>query len=562
MMSTDTMTDAPTATEPDHLDPGLTVPAFLRRACERAPDRTALIFEGEPWSFRRLADETARMQATLLGLGAGKGTRVGVLMGMRPEWVVASFAAMGIGAVAVPISTYEPAKQRHELLRQADVAILVLQDQMLRNAFLDDLLAEVPGLTATDGEPFDVRLPALRHVIHLGSDRSEGRLLAWSDALDRAPRLPDGYLDALQREIHPTDDALIIHTSGTSGTAKGVLHGHRGIAIQFDRLPGQFTITDEDVVWGSYPLFWSAGIAWVLGAGLAAGATVVLQERFERTEALDLIARHRVTVAHATPLQLDEMQEALGDHDADLSSLRILPRGRLADHLGMPHDAVFGGASLGLTETLTLAASIPWDAPVELRRTTHGRALPGTSLKIVDPDTGDTLGVGERGEIALKGTTLMKGYNKRFPETYLDEDGYYRTGDAGHVDEDGYLHWTGRMAHLIRTNSANVSPAEVEAALYAQSEVKIAAAIGAPDPDYGEVVVACLVLKPGASLTADDVRTRLRDELAGYKIPRHVLFVTEDELEMTATGKLRLERLRALVTERLASPEPADDPRS
>ncbi|MBF6619055.1 MAG: acyl--CoA ligase [Patulibacter sp.] len=555
-MSTETPTGTPATagTEPDHLDPGLTVPAFIRRVCERSPDRPALVFEGETWSFRRLADEIDRMQAALLGLGAGKGTRVGVLMGMRPEWVVATFAAMGIGAVAVPISTYEPAKQRHELLRQADVAILVLQDRMLRNAFLDDLLDEVPTLTSSDADPFDVGLPYLRHVIHLGSDRSAGRLLSWNDALDRAPTLPAGYVDALQREIHPTDDALIIHTSGTSGAAKGVIHGHRSIAIQFDRLPGQFTMTADDVVWGSFPLFWSAGIAWLLGASLAAGAPLVLQERFERTEALDLVERHRATFALATPLQLDEMLDALDEHPADLSSLRVLPRGRLADHLGMPDDAVFGGASLGLTETLTLAASIPWDSPVELRRTTHGRALPGTLIKIVDPETGADLPVGERGEIALKGTTLMKGYNKRFPETYLDADGYYRTGDAGHLDEDGYLHWTGRMAHLIRTNSANVSPAEVEAALYALPEIKIAAAIGAPDPDYGEVVVACVVLKDGAELLADDVRVRLRGELAGYKIPRHVLFFAEAELEMTATGKLRLENLRKLVTERLAAP--------
>lgn len=558
MMSTETQNHAPEGqqAEPHHLDPGLTVPSFVRRIGERSPDHTALVFEGESWSFRRLADEIEQMQATLLGLGAGKGTRVGVLMGMRPEWVVATFAAMGIGAVAVPISTYEPAKQRHELLRQADVAILVLQDRMLRNDFLGDLLAEAPGLVGADGDVYDARLPYLRHVIHLGSDRSEGRLLSWNAARDRAPVLPPDYLAALEREIHPTDDALIIHTSGTSGAAKGVLHGHRSIAIQFDRLPGQFAITAEDVVWGSYPLFWSAGIAWVLGASLAAGATLVMQERFERTEALDLVERHRVTVAHATPLQLDEMKDALADHPADVSSLRIVPRGRLAEHLGMPEDAVFGGASLGLTETLTLAASIPWDAPVELRRSTHGRALPGTLLKIVDPDTGAELAQGERGEIALKGTTLMKGYNKRFPETYLDASGYYRTGDAGHVDDDGYLHWTGRMAHLIRTNSANVSPAEVEAALYALPEVKIAAAIGAPDPDYGEVVVACVVLKPDTVLAADDVRTRLRDELAGYKIPRHVLFFAEDELEMTATGKLRLENLRKLVTERLESPTP------
>jgi fatty-acyl-CoA synthase len=539
--------------EPLHQDPDLTLPAWLRRTCERHGERTALVFGDETWSFTRLGEEVSRLEATLLRLGAVKGTRIAVLMGMRPEWVVAAFAAMSIGAVAVPLSTYEPAEKREQLLRHGDASIVILQDRMLSHAYLDDLVRKHPWLEEDGPEPvFDPALPYLRHAIHLGGGETRGRLLAWEDALAGGPELPDGYLATLEDEIHPTDDALVVYTSGTSGMPKGVLHAHRTLAVQFDRLSNEFTTMPDDVVWGTYPLFWSAGIGWLLGPALAVGAKVVLQEFFDPVAALGLIEQQRVTIAHITPQQAGELQEALATHDADLSSLRIVPRSSLRDHLGLPADGPFGGASLGLTETLTLAASIPWDTPVELRLETNGRPLPGTLMKIIDPETGETLPTGEHGEVAIKGTTLMKGYNKAFPETYLDRDGYYRTSDGGYFDEDGYLHWTGRMSQVIRTFAAMVSPAEVEAALYLNPSVKIAAVIGVPDETAGELVVACIVPAAEASLTEDDVRTGLKTHLASYKIPSRIFFVEEAELPMTGTGKPVLDSVRSLVAARLA----------
>jgi fatty-acyl-CoA synthase len=552
---TDTLDAGQPAPPPEHLDPALTFPGWLRRTCQRHGDRTAFVFADDAWSFTRLYDEVLRMERALLALGAGKGTRVAILMGARPEWVVATFAAMGIGAIAVPLSTYEPAEARHVLLRHSDAAILVLQDTLLKNDYLEDLLAAHPQLLHDDGPFFDEALPYLRHVIHLGDGRSGGRVVSYDDALAQAPDVPASYLAALEEDIHPTDDALVVYTSGTSGASKGVLHAHRTIAIQFDRLPREFSTRADDVIWGTYPLFWSAGIAWVLGASLAIGSKLVLQEWFDVREALDLIAEHRVTVAHATPLHFQQLEEALAEHPVDISSLRIVPRDCLTTVLPRPEDAPWGGASLGLTETLTLATSEPWDGPVHLRRTTNGRPLEGTLAKIIDPETGVTMPVGEHGEVALKGTTLMKGYNKRFPETYLDGCGYYRTGDGGYFDEDGYLHWTGRISQLIRTNSANVSPAEVEAAILTLDGVKFAVALGIQDPEYDEVVGAAVVLKPGAALTQDEVRTQLKAKLASYKIPRHVLFLAEDEIEMTATGKARLTSLKNLMNDRLGLTE-------
>jgi fatty-acyl-CoA synthase len=549
--------------EPIHQDPGLTVPVWLRRTCQRYGDRPALIFGDETWSYRRLGEEVSKLEATLLGLGVTKGARVAIVMGMRPEWIVAAFAVMNIGAVAVPLSTYEPAPARERLLRHADASVVILQHQMLKKTYLDDLLRDHPWLEHAGPEPhFDPALPYLRQVIQLGGGETRGRLLSWENALGSPPALPEGYLEAVESEIHPTDDALIIYTSGTSGVPKGVIHAHRCPAIQFDRLYLEFTSNSEDVVWGSYPLFWSAGIGWLLGPALGIGAKVVLQEWFDPVEALDLIEKHRITVAHITPQQAGELEEALDRKQADVSSLRILPRSSLSQRLGLPPDFPCGGASLGLTETLTLAASIPWDSPLELRLQTNGRPLPGTVMKIIDPQTGETLPPNEHGEIAIKGTTLMKGYNKAFPETYLDASGYYRTKDAGYFDDDGYLHWTGRMSEVIRTNSAMVSPAEVEAALYQSSRVKLAAVIGAPDETYGEIVVACVVPAAQVSVSEDDIRAELKGRLASYKIPARIFFLEESELPMTATGKPVLDQVKSLVAARMQSREPEGDTES
>jgi acyl-CoA synthetase (AMP-forming)/AMP-acid ligase II len=551
--------EAHTEQQPIHLDPDLTLPAFLRRISGQYRDRTALIFNDERWSYRRLVDEVTRMEAALLGLGATKGTRIAVVMGARPEWVVAVFAAMSIGAVAVPISTFEPPKKRDELLRHADASIVIVQDQLLRHRYLDDLLTAHPRLDEPGTDLlFDEGLPYLRHVIHLG-EGSRGRVLSWDDALSTAPALPAGYLDSLHGEVHPTDDALIIYTSGTSGVPKGVIHAHRSAAIQFDRLHVEFTTTQDDVVWGTYPLFWSAGTAWVLGGTLGIGATLVMQEWFDPAEAVRLIEKYRVTVIHITPNQIAELEEILEQQPADISSLRIFPRGSLTDYVSAPPDHPFGGASLGLTETMTLAASVPWDAPVELRRETHGKPLPGTVMKIIAPETGETLPTGELGEIAIKGTTLMKAYNKAFPETYLDAAGYYRTKDAGYFDDEGWLHWTGRMTEVIRTNAANVSPAEVEAALYENPAVKVAAVVGVPDESLGELVVACVVPKADASLTGDDVRAQLKGRLATYKIPARVFVLEESELELTATGKVVLSNVRSVVAARMGSAPAASE---
>jgi fatty-acyl-CoA synthase len=214
-------------------------------------------------------------------------------------------------------------------------------------------------------------------------------------------------------------------------------------------------------------------------------------------------------------------------------------------------DAWSPRAAYGLSETCTIISSLPCDTPREIRERSQGAILPGNLVRIVDRDKGDALPVDAIGEITVKGPTLMVGYVKKLPEECFDEDGFFHTGDAGYVDGDGYLHWTGRMTDMIKTGGANVSPVEIEETLLRHPGLKAALAIGIPDAKLGEMVVLCAVAHDGVSVDGDDVRGFLRGRVASYKIPRRVLFFDEDELSLTGNAKIRSDELRKLAMQRL-----------
>jgi acyl-CoA synthetase (AMP-forming)/AMP-acid ligase II len=196
---------------------------------------------------------------------------------------------------------------------------------------------------------------------------------------------------------------------------------------------------------------------------------------------------------------------------------------------------------------------LPADAPPELRRAAHGRALPGTEIRIVDPESGEPVPAGQPGEIAVRGATLMRGYHKVLPELVFDADGWFRTQDGGSLDADGFLHWTGRLSNLIKTGGANVSPVEIEAALAGHPELRIALAVGVGHPTLGEAIVLCAVAAEGRSLDEAAIQAFLRERLAAYKVPKRVLAFRAEELSYTGNQKVQLEPLRRLAVERLAA---------
>ena len=533
-------------------DPALTTGRFLGEVASRYPDRCAIRFEDRAICYGELEREARQLARALIGAGVGKGTRVAVHMANRPEWIVSAFAIGMVGGVLVPVNTFAVREELDFIIRHSDASILLMQPSLRRRRFLADLLAAHPELSSgVSGRLRCAALPQLRRVACLGS--------GWPDPVDdwqalcvRAEDVPDAILDGVIAEVEPSDDAMIIYTSGTTAHPKGVLHAHRAGVLQGHRFADLLRLECEDRVYTTYPFFWTAGIAMSLLPTLAVGGCLLLQETFEAGAALDCIESHRATAVHAWPHQ----QKALGEHPSagarDLTCVRKVDfAAPIAALAGIEKDEYGVGASYGMSETFTIASALPADAPLALRQANSGRPLPGMALRIVDPESGKPVPPGTEGEIAVKGVTFMRGYYKVPPEGYLDGEGFFHTRDGGRLDEAGYLHWTGRLGNLIKTGGANVSPVEIEEALEPHPDVKIGVAVGVGHPTLGEVVVLCVVPTEGSSPDAEEICAFLRARLAAYKVPRRVLFFAAAELAYTGNQKVQVAPLEQAALRRL-----------
>jgi fatty-acyl-CoA synthase len=538
----------------------LTLGGFLLEVTRRDPEREALVFHDPDagtvrWSYRDVEREARRVARALLAAGAAKDTRVGVLMGNRPEWLVAAYGAALAGAVAVPMNTYFEPPELAYVLRHSDVQVLLTQERLLGHAYVDQLAALCPEfLDAAPGGLRSAGFPHLRRVAAVGLDATRGAAEPWDAFLAEGERVPGALVDAIAADVTPADRTLIIYTSGTTATPKGILHPHRGPALQSWRFAQQLRLDPSVRVWSAFPFFWSAGFVMVMGATLAAGGCLVLQEHFEPGEALRLLEAERVTSPHAWAHQLAELEDHPAWPSADLSAIRhceaFTSFGR---HPSVHVDDTWSPrAAYGLSETCTIISSLPADTPREIRERSQGAILPGNAVRVIDRDTGLPLSADAIGEITVKGPTLMLGYVRALPEDCFDDDGFFHTGDAGYVDDESYLHWTGRITEMIKTGGANVSPVEIEETLLRHPALWTARAVGLPDDKLGEMVVVCAVAHDGVDVDEDDVRGFLRGRLASYKIPRRVLFFDEHELSLTGNAKIRAEDLRALATARLS----------
>jgi fatty-acyl-CoA synthase len=534
-------------------DPRLTFGRFLAEVAARHRERPAILFEGRCIGYGELERESRALARALIGAGVVKGARVAVLMANRPDWIVAAFAVGMLGGVLVPVNTFASRDELDYILRHSDASLLLMQPSLLRHAFLDDLVVAHPEIAkGAAGRIRCPALPQLRRVACLGIDTPRGAVQAWGDLLAMANDVPDALLDAAVDEVEPSDDGVLIYTSGTTANPKGVLHTQRAGILQSWRFADILRLEPDDRIYTTYPFFWTAGIAMSIGPAFASGAQLLLQETFEPGAALDLIESKRATAVHAWPHQ----QKALAEHPSasgrDLKSLRKIDfSSPLAKLAGVEKDEYGTGAAYGLSETFTIASMLPVDAPVELRHSTSGRPLPGTALRIVDPETGAPLPAGQEGEIAVKGVTFMRGYQKVLPENFLDDDGYFRTQDGGFLDEEGYLHWSGRLSNLIKTGGANVSPVEIEQTLADHPGLKVGIPVGIGHPTLGEVVVLCAVCADGATPDEPEIRAFLRSKLAVYKVPRRVLFFRPDELSYTGNQKIQVDPLREAARKRL-----------
>jgi acyl-CoA synthetase (AMP-forming)/AMP-acid ligase II len=433
------------------------------------------------------------------------------------------------------MSTFAPRPELAFMLREAQVAAVLTQRALLDRRFGEDL------------DDLAVDLPSVKTVAVLGTP-SWGLIQAAGDRVEGAA------LQARTTSVRPDDEALVIFSSGTTSNPKGVLHCHRAATLQFWIQARLFDRDERTRMWTALPMFWTAGLNSAMGATLAAGGCWVMQETFEPGAALALMEREHVTEPYTLPHQTAALAEHPSWLTADLSSLRcVFGKGAFARHPTVHGDPTWlMPVGYGLSETCAFFASHPSDADREDTKRSMGRLLPGNELRVVDPESGAVLGVGQLGELAIRGPTLMRRYLGTEPSECFDADGFFRTGDIGCVDADGFVHFEGRRTEMIKTGGANVSPAELEVQLRACAPVKLSRVIGVPDDRLDQVVVACIVLKEGSTATEDDIRSFLRERVAAYKVPKRVLFFADDEIPMTDSAtKVRDEALLATVNARL-----------
>jgi fatty-acyl-CoA synthase len=563
-MSTDLATDlAIVRGIPLSEEPGLgtlTLPGYLREVTERWAGREAMVLHTPQgairWSYTDLWDRAMEVARALLACGTGKGTRVGVMMTNRPEWIAATFGITLAGGIAVTISTFSTPPELEYMLKISGVAILLVERAVLKKDFVAVLLDMEPKIReARPGELISEKLPFLRRIAVLGDVTEAGALESWSDFLKYGASIAPSVVEATAATVTPADTAAIFFSSGSTSRPKGILNSHRGIAVQCWRFMRMFNFPAGGNLrcWSANGFFWSGNFSMALGATFASGGSLVLQRTFDAGEALHLMALEKVNYPAAWPHQWAQLEAEQAWANTDLSAMVYIdPINPIWRHPSVTHHDWLEPRAYGNTETFTFSAAFPSGTPLAEINDGHGYVLPGCILKIVNEATGETVKIGEFGEIAVKGATLMQGYLGIPADETLDEAGFFRTGDAGYFDAQGRLYWKGRLNDIIKTGGANVSPLEIDEVLAAIPGVKVGKTVGVPDKMLGELVVACIVLHDGAMLTEASIRDYVKERLASYKVPRRVLFVREEDLSLTGSAKVKTSALRELAAKMLA----------
>ena len=534
----------------------LTLGGYLREVTERFGPREAAVLRtgdhAERWTYAALWERSVEVARALTACGVGKGVRVGVLMTNRPEFLAAVFGTALAGGVATTISTFFTAAELDEVLKASSCSVLLFEASVLKKDFAAVLCALEPRIAqAAPGRVASVRYPFLRHLAAVGAS-GHGAIETWADFLARGEGVSPERVEARAAAVSPADPATLFFSSGSTGKAKGILSDHRAVCLQLWRWKLWYGIDAPPRTWSSNGFFFSGNFASGLGGTLSAGGALILQRWFDAEDALRLMEQERATMLLAWPHQMAQLQAAPNYASADLSAMHYVDAASpIAQHPTIATDWRQPGHAYGCTETFTLITVYPSGTPAEVAGASHGRPTAGSSIKVVDPLTGVPAPLGDRGEVAVKGPTLMLGYLGAPLDETLDEEGYFHTGDGGWLDADGRLFWEGRLSDIIKTGGANVSPQEVDQVIRTLPGVKISQTVGVPDALLGELVVACVVPHEGVVLDEAQVQAGARARLASYKAPRRVLFFTEDALKTTGSAKIKTADLRQLAAQRL-----------
>jgi len=547
-------------------DIAATLPGLIASFAARYGDAEALVRDGRRVSFADLDRQSAAVARALLERGVGKGARIAILAPPSPEFVVAVLAAGRIGAIAGPLSTLYQAPELRWVLANAEFDHLIVADGFLRHDYLARLEEALPGLADAGAGPLHLAAaPRLRHIHVIGAGARRwsqpfAALLAGSDVVDAA------MLHAVEALVTPADAVCIIHTSGSTANPKGVIHGH-GPLVRHSRQMGlEYTpFGPGDRVIATRAMFWVAGFVATLFYSLNNGACLILTSDGSPAHVARLTAEEGANALVGDVGWFDVLRESAELAGAGFDVIRLnmdsaaIARGGrfVSDHLAERYGAAVPvpnarfARTFGMTETLGGHTSARFDELLpEDRPSWQGRAVPGVELKIVDPDTRRPLPPGEVGELLVRGYCLMLGLAGRERHETFDAEGYYATGDLCRLDAEGYLKFEARLGEMIKIHGANVAPLEVELAMTGLLGIEKAGVVGIGQ-DGDTRLVAAVLMAPGRALNEAAVVAALKQRLSSFKVPKHIMALTEAELPATGSGKIKKAELAALMTEML-----------
>jgi len=542
----------------------ITFSQLLDRVAEEFPDQYAFRYTTLDYirTYSEFRDDVDDFARSLIALGVKPGDKVAVWATNVPQWFVTFWSAVKIGAVLVTVNTAYKSHEVDYLLRQADVHTLVLIDGYRDSDYVAVMKKLCPELEYSSMKPLHCkRLPFLRNIINVTS-KQKG-CLTWEEALELGARIPVEEVHRLAALTRPEDVCNMQYTSGTTGFPKGVMLTHHNIINNGKCIGDRMDLSTADRYLIHVPMFHCFGMVLSMTASMTHGTTMSPLPYFTPKAALACVKQERITAVNGVPTMFIAMLEHPDFNPDDFTHMRtgimagspcpISVMRDVIDKMNMSEITIV----FGQTESAPGCTMSSIDDPVEVRVGTVGRPLPGVECKIVDPETNKEMPDNENGEFVARGYNIMKGYYK-MPEATadaIDADGWLHTGDLACRTPDGNFRITGRLRDMIIRGGENIYPKEIEEFLYTHPKVKDVQVIGVPSEQYGEEIMACIILKDDEELSETEVKDFVRENMAKHKVPSYVDFVTD--YPMTHSGKIMKYKMRETAIEKFGLQEAA-----
>lgn len=530
----------------------ITVGNLLEQVANQYPNDQAVKYIDRDYcrSWKEFDKEVDDVAKGFISIGVKKGDHIAIWATNVPEWLLTLFACAKVGAVLVTVNTNYKVFELEYLLRQSDTKYLVMTKGTKYSDYVGIVNELCPMIKEQPKNQLDVpMLPCLKSVIVAGDSAPAG-MMAFNDLFTSGASISDSELSNLKAKQHFHDVINMQYTSGTTGFPKGVMLTHYNIVNNGKCIGDCMKFSHDDKLCIPVPFFHCFGLVLALMAALTHSTSIVPLESYRPVDFMKAVQNEGCTAVHGVPTMFIAVLEHPDFKNYHFPKLRtgimagspcpVKVMQQVVDEMGMTEITI----AFGQTEASPVCTQTTTDDSIELRVATVGRPLPHVECKIVDPETGATLGANEQGEFCARGYNIMKGYYNMEEATAqaIDKDGWLHSGDLATVDENGYYKITGRIKDMIIRGGENIYPKELEEFLYNNENIKDVQVVGVPSEQYGEEVMACIILKEGVIMTAEQVKDLVSANMARHKVPSFVRFV--DSFPMTASGKIQKFKLR------------------